>query len=136
MLLQPTKKKFKKSFKKKIYKLKNEKIIFGEFALKSLENTTISAQQFESARNSINKNLKKLGFLWSRIFPQKPITKKPSEIRMGKGKGALDHWAIDIYKGTIMFEISGISPSLAIYALKSGSKKLAFKTKILSKTGL
>jgi large subunit ribosomal protein L16 len=132
-MLQPKKYKYKKQFKKKIIKIKNEKIIFGEFALKSLENTKLTAKQIETAKNSINKKLKKIGFIWNRIFPQKAITKKPSEIRMGKGKGALDHWSADVYKGTIIYEISGVSHELASIALNSGAKKLNIKTKIISK---
>jgi large subunit ribosomal protein L16 len=133
MLLQPRKFNFKKRFKKLKIKKKKEKIIFGEYALKSLENIKLTAKQIETAKQTINKKLKKLGFVWHRIFPQNPITKKPSEIRMGKGKGAVDHWSAFIYEGTILFEISGISKELAIQALTAGAKKLPQKTKIIFK---
>ena len=130
-MLFPKKTKFKKQFKgfikNKTYR--NNKIIYGTYGLKALEEARLTARQIESARGSISKKMKKLGFLWVRIFPDTPITSKPIEVRMGKGKGAVSTWAAKVRKGQILYEISGISLKNAQNALKSGSNKLPIKTK-------
>lgn len=132
-MLFPKKIKFKKQFKglikKKTYR--SNKIIFGTYALKALEETRLTSKQIESARNSISKKMKKIGFLWIRIFPDIPVTSKPIEVRMGKGKGAVSSWIVKIKRGQILYEISGIPLKNAQNALKSGSNKLPIKTKFI-----
>lgn len=135
-MLFPKKTKFKKQFKglikKKTYR--SNKIIFGTYALKALEETRLTSKQIESAKNSISKKMKKIGFIWVRIFPDVPVTLKPIEIRMGKGKGSVSLWVSKIRKGQILYEIGGISLKNAQTALKTGSNKLPIKTKFV--TGL
>nr|YP_010041698.1 ribosomal protein L16 [Cyanophora biloba]QPB15024.1 ribosomal protein L16 [Cyanophora biloba] len=130
MLLQPKKFKFKKlqkgRFKKKEFAVTSLK--FGRFGIKSLEYGYITAAQLESTRIAINRIIKRSGKIWLRIFPNKPITKKPAEVRMGKGKGSVDHWVSSIGAGRIVFEISGIKPTLARSALLYACSKLPIKT--------
>ncbi len=137
-MLFPKRSKFKKQFKNSIQgtTFRGHKIIFGTYALKTLQETRLTAKQIEAGRRAIVRKMKRLGFLWVRIFPQTPITSKPTEIRMGKGKGAVDFWASKIKKGQIIYEISGISYEQAIKAFQAGSKKLPIKTKFIFKEGL
>lgn len=137
-MLFPKKTKYKKQFKGKIKgkTSKSFKIVYGHFALKSIEKNRLTARQIESARRIITRKMKRLGFLWIRIFPDKPVTSKPTENRMGKGKGSLSYWAATIKEGQILYEISGTSIEIAKKALESGSKKLPIKTKIIIKKGL
>lgn len=132
-MLFPKKKKFQKEFKGKIrgQTIKGSKIVFGTFALKTIEEARITSEQIEACRRIITKKMKRLGFLWIRIFPDIPVTNKPTEVRMGKGKGSFDRWVSKIKKGQILFEISGLSKELAIKALQSGSNKLPIQTKII-----
>ena len=134
-MLSPKKTKFKKQFKGLIKgkTSRGNKLIFGTFGLKSMEISRLNAKQIEATRRIITKKMKRLGFLWVRIFPDTPITSKPVEVRMGKGKGAVDFWAAKIKEGQILFEISGVPASIALQALNSGSKKLCVKTKIISR---
>lgn len=113
-------KKFKGKFKNKTYR--GNQLLFGNYALKSLQLGNITAKQIEAGRKIIIKKMKKLGFLWVRIFPDTPITKKPTEVRMGKGKGAVSHWVAKIQKGQILYEISSLSKTSAITSLMSGLK--------------
>jgi len=133
MLLQPKKTKFKKYRKGVLPKLeyRSNKLKFGIFGLKSIESGCISAKQIESARQAITRKIKREGRVWIRIFPNLPITSKPIEVRMGKGKGSVSHWVKKIGGGTILFEIDGISENLAKSALRTGSAKLPVKTKII-----
>lgn len=130
MLLQPKKLKFKKLQKGRYKKKENSvnTIKFGDFAIKSVEYGYISAAQLESARIAINRILKRSGKIWLRVFPNKPITKKPSEVRMGKGKGGIDHWVCDVSIGRIIFELGGVKHNLARTALKYAQSKLPVKT--------
>ncbi len=107
-------------------------ISFGEFALKSLECGKISSKQIEAARVAISRKVKRGGKLWIRIFPDYPVTKKPAETRMGKGKGNPEGWVAIIKPGRILFEIAGVSEELAKDALRLAAFKLPVKTKILS----
>lgn len=131
----PKKTKYKKQFKQKIkgQTERGSKIIYGLFALKSTQNGRLTARQIEAARRSITKKMKKLGFLWIRVFPDIPITATPNETRMGKGKGSFSYWAVRVRKGQILYEINGIPSSVAKKALKSGSNKLPLLTKIIEK---
>lgn len=132
MFLQPRKTKFKKTRKGKLKKLefKANTLRFGELGLKAEVSGLISARQIESARRAIARKVKRKGKVWICIFPDLPITAKPTESRMGKGKGAVSHWVARVRGGTTLFEICGIPTHIAMEALKSGSKKLPVKTKI------
>lgn len=104
-------------------------IAFGDFGLKSLEAGWITSRQIESARIAINRYMKREGQVWIRIFPDKPITSKPAEVRMGKGKGAPDYWVARIKPGTIMFEVGGVREPIAKEALRLAAQKLPVRTK-------
>jgi large subunit ribosomal protein L16 len=107
-------------------------IEFGEYALKTLECGKITSRQIEAARVAINRKVKRGGKLWIRIFPDYPVTKKPAETRMGKGKGNPEGWVARIKPGRILFELAGIEQELAMQALRNASFKLPVKTKIIS----
>ncbi|MFA4998762.1 MAG: 50S ribosomal protein L16 [Candidatus Paceibacterota bacterium] len=108
-------------------------LAFGSFGLKALETIWISARQLEAARRTILRYLRKGGKLWIRIFPDKPITKKGTEVPMGAGKGAVDHYAFPIKPGRIIFELEGIKEEMAREAFKMASDKLPIKTKFIKK---
>ena len=108
-------------------------IDFGDIALVALEPTWLDAKVIEAARVAINRKLDRKGNVWIRIFPDKPITKKPSEVRMGKGKGAPDHWAAVIKPGMILFEVGGVDLALAQKALELAGDKLPVLTKVAYK---
>ena len=112
--------------------IKGSTISFGEHALKSIECGKIDSRQIEAARGAINRKAKRGGKLWIRIFPDKPFTKKPQEVRMGKGKGNPEGWIALIKPGRILFELSGIDRETAYDALRLASHKLPVKTKIVS----
>nr|YP_006280837.1 ribosomal protein L16 [Cyanophora paradoxa]ADW79191.1 ribosomal protein L16 [Cyanophora paradoxa] len=133
MLLQPKKLKYKKFQKSRCIKKENSvtSIKFGNFAIKAIDFGYISAAQLESARIAINRVVKRSGKIWLRVFPNKPITKKPSGVRMGKGKGNVDHWVCCVGSGRILFELGGVKPNLAKNALKYASSKLSIKTTII-----
>ncbi len=107
------------------------KISFGKFGLKALEICRISSRQIESARRTITRHLKKEGKIWIRIFPDKPITNKGTEVPMGGGKGDVDHFVAVVKPGTVLFEIDGVSEQLARESLKKASYKLPLKTKFV-----
>nr|QYB22899.1 ribosomal protein L16 [Nitzschia ovalis] len=132
MFLQPRKTKYKKVRKGKLKKLefKASTIRFGEFGLKARIAGLITARQIEAARRTIARKIKRKGKIWICVFPDLPVTAKPTESRMGKGKGAVSHWASRIRGGTVLFEVCGIPRHIAIEALRAGSKKLPVKTKI------
>jgi large subunit ribosomal protein L16 len=132
MLLQPKKTKYKKIQKGKLnkYSFRSNKLQFGDLGLKAAKSGTISARQIEAARQAIVRKLNRKGKLWIRIFPNIPITAKPTEVRMGKGKGAVAHWGVKVSAGTVLFEICGISKNIAITAFKTGGAKLPIKTAI------
>ncbi len=108
-------------------------INFGDFALKSQEAAWVSARQIEAARRAITHYTKRGGRLWIRIFPDKPVSKKPPETRMGSGKGAVDHYAAVVKPGTILFEIGGVTKDIAEEALRLAARKLPVDSKIVSK---
>ncbi len=109
-------------------------ISFGDYGLKALGCGRMTAQQIEAARIAINRKVKRGGKLWIRIFPDKPITKKPAETRMGKGKGAPDHWVATIRPGRVLYELKGVPEELALQALRLASFKLPFPTTVVSKS--
>lgn len=134
MLLQPKKTKFKK-FKKDYLSHKIEtkscKLKHGFIGLKSLESIRLTARQIESVRKCVNRELGRKGKVWINIFPYIPVTGKPSENRMGKGKGSINYWCSPVKVGSVLFEICGVSSAKAKKALLKGSHKLPIKTKII-----
>ena len=108
-------------------------IVFGDYGLKALEQFWMTSRQIEAARVAINRTMKRGGKMWIRVFPDKPITSKPAETRMGKGKGAPDHWVAVIRPGKILFEVQGVEEELAKKALTLASNKLPIKTKFCSR---
>jgi len=106
-------------------------IEFGSFALKALESIWLTDRQIESARQAMTRHMKREGSVWIRIFPDKPITRKPAEVRMGKGKGAPDHWAAVVQPGRILFEADGVPVQVAKEAFELAAQKLPIKTKFV-----
>jgi len=133
MFLQPKKTKYKKikKGKKLKFNFKNNKLKFGDIGLLSIESGIITARQIESARQIINRKIKRKGKVWIRVFPNLPVTSKPTEVRMGKGKGNVSHWCVKVASGTMLFEICNDNSYDSIKALKSGNYKLPIKTKIV-----
>ena len=132
-MLQPKRTKYRKMQKGKIKGLayKGSTIDFGSFALKSMDEGFITNRQIEAARIAMTRYMQRQGQVWIRIFPDKPITAKPLEVRMGKGKGAVDHWVATIKPGRIMFEMDGVSKAVAVEALRLAAQKLPVNTKIV-----
>ena len=130
MFLQPKRSKYKKSRKGKLTKLnfRSNKLIFGSIGIKALESGLISSRQIESARQAIARKIQRKGKIWIRIFPHYPVTKKPIEVRMGKGKGSVSNWAAKVSGGTVLFELGGIPDNIALSAFKTGGAKLPLKT--------
>ena len=135
-MLQPKRTKYRKQHKMptKGIAIKGGTISFGSFALKSLEIGRITNRQLESARIAMTRYMKREGKVWIRIFPDKPITKKPQEVRMGKGKGPLDHWVAVVKPGKIMFEIDGVPSDIAVEALRLAAQKLPVMKKTEDRT--
>ena len=129
-MLQPKRSKFRKQHKGRNDGVawKGSEISFGSFTLKSLDNARITSRQIESARIAMTRHMKREGVVWIRIFPDKPITKKPQEVRMGKGKGAPDHWVALVQPGRIMFELDGVPAAVATEALRLAAQKLLVRT--------
>lgn len=136
-MLSPKKVKHRKVFKGRSRGVasRGSSISFGDYALKSTICGFMSAQQIEAARITINRTMKRGGKVWIRVFPDKPLTSKPAETRMGKGKGAPDSWVAKVKPGTILYEITGVSEELAIKALTLAGNKLPFSTKVVTKRG-
>ncbi|HBY57113.1 MAG TPA: 50S ribosomal protein L16 [Candidatus Atribacteria bacterium] len=134
-MLQPTRTKYRKPHRGKIKSCANKGnlLAFGEFGLQALEPHWITSAQIEAARISITHAVKRGGKVWIRIFPDKAVTKKPAETRMGKGKGAPDHWVAVVKPGKILFELGGVDKSLAKEAMRLAAHKLPIKTRFLSR---
>ena len=134
MLNGPKQTKYKKTKKGKLVKLefKSNDLTFGTVGLKAAEAGIISARQIEAARQAITRKIKRKGKVWIKIFPDLPITSKPTGVRMGKGKGAVSHWGARVRGGSVLFEVCGINSILATAALKTGGAKLSIKTKIFN----
>lgn len=132
MLLQPKSLKFKKVKKGRISRLelKSNKLKFGNIGLKCIESGTITARQLESSRQAITRKINRKGKLWLRIYPSIPVTSKPSEVRMGKGKGSVNHWVSRVKAGQVLFEVCGIDLHLATLAFGTGKAKLPLKTTV------
>ncbi|MCB9032475.1 MAG: 50S ribosomal protein L16 [Chitinophagales bacterium] len=132
-MLQPKKVKFRKVQKgrNKGIAHRGHELAFGSFGLKSLDEGRITSRQIEAARIALTRHMKREGRVWIKIFPDKPMTKKPAEVRMGKGKGALDHWVALVQPGRIMFEIEGVPMKTAQEALNLAAQKLPVKVKFV-----
>ncbi|MDR1056496.1 MAG: 50S ribosomal protein L16 [Prevotellaceae bacterium] len=132
-MLQPKKTKFRRQQKGKMKGIAHRgyELAFGSFAIKALAETWITGQQIEAARQAIVRYMKREGQIWIRIFPDKPITKKPAEVRMGKGKGAPEGFVAPVTPGRILFEIEGVPLEVAKEALRLGAQKLPIVTKFV-----
>lgn len=134
-MLSPKKVKHRKVFKGRSRGVayRGSSIAFGDYALKATCVGMMSAQQIEAARITINRTMKRGGQVWIRVFPDKPLTKKPAETRMGKGKGSPESWVAVIKPGTILYEVKGVSEEVAVKALSLAGNKLPFSTKVVNK---
>ncbi len=135
-MLQPKKTKYRKQQKGRVKGLahKGSKISFGTFGIKTLETAWITSRQIEAARIAMTRYMKREGKVWIRIFPDKPVTKKPLEVRMGKGKGGLSHYVATIKPGRVLFELDGVPREVAEEALRLAAQKLPVKTKFVVRT--
>ncbi len=132
-MLQPKRTKFRKRQKGRVKGLaqRGHRLAFGTFGIKSLEPGWITSRQIEAARIAMTRAMKREGQVWIRIFPDKPVTKKPAEVRMGKGKGAPEYWVAIVKPGTILFEASGVNIDMAQEALRLATQKLPIKLKFV-----
>lgn len=135
-MLQPKKTKFRKMMKGRNRGLATtgNKVSFGEFGLRAEGRGRITARQIEAARRAMTRHIKRGGKIWIRIFPDKPITKKPLEVRMGKGKGNVEYWVAQIQPGRMLYEMEGVSEEIAREAFKLAAAKLPVATKFVSRT--
>ena len=136
MLQQPRKTKYRKQFKGRNRGIatSGNRVSFGQFGLKAVEAVQITARQIESARRAMTRHIKRGGKIWIRIFPDKPITKKPLEVRQGKGKGSVEYWVAVVKPGTMLFELEGVPIELAREAFKLAAAKLPTKTIFVDRT--
>ena len=136
-MLQPKKTKYRKAFKGKIHG--NAKggttLNFGSYGLKAMEPERITARQIEAARRAITRHIKRQGRLWIRVFPDVPVSKKPAEVRQGKGKGSIEYWAARVKPRRILFELDGVAGPLAAEAFERAAMKLPIKTKVVARLG-
>jgi len=134
-MLQPKRTKYRKQFKGRIHGVAKGgyELTFGAYGLKAQEPDRVNARQIEAARRAITRHMKRAGRVWIRVFPDVPVTSKPTEVRMGKGKGSVDFWAAKVKPGRIMFEIDGVSEELAREALRLGAAKLSVKTRFVQR---
>lgn len=136
-MMQPKRTKFRKQHKGRIKgnAKGGTELNFGSYGLKAVEPERITARQIEATRRAITRHMKRAGRVWIRIFPDVPVTKKPTEVRMGKGKGSVEFWAARVKPGRIMFEIDGVPETVAREALALGAAKLPIKTRIVKRIG-
>ena len=134
-MLQPKRTKFRKQHKGRIHGAAKggTSLAFGAFGLKAQEPERVTARQIEAARRAITRSMKRQGRVWIRIFPDVPVSSKPTEVRMGKGKGAPEYWAARVAPGRIMFEIDGVNEQVAREALYLGAQKLPIKTRFVQR---
>ena len=132
---QPKRTKYRKAFKGRISGLSKggNALNFGTFGLKALEPERVTARQIEATRRAVTRHMKRQGKVWIRIFPDLPVSAKPIEVRMGKGKGSVDRWVARVAPGRIMFEIDGVPEDIALEALRLGAAKLPIRTKIVKR---
>lgn len=136
-MLQPKRTKFRKAHKGRIRGVAKggTELNFGSYGLKALGPSRVTARQIEATRRAITRHMKRAGRVWIRIFPDVPVSKKPTEVRMGKGKGSVEFWCAKVKPGRIMFEIDGVTDDIAREALHLGAAKLPVKTKIVTRPG-
>jgi large subunit ribosomal protein L16 len=134
-MLQPKRVKYRKSHRgrRKGIASSGNKIEFGDFGLQALEPAWVTSQQIEAARRAITRHIRRGGSVWVRIFPNKPVTKKPAETRQGGGKGAPDHWVAVVKPGRIMFEMGGVSEAIAKEAMRLAAHKLPINSKLVAR---
>ena len=134
-MLQPSKTKFRKAFKGRIHgtATSGTSLTFGQYGLKALEPERVTARQIEAARRALTRHMKRAGRVWIRVFPDVPVTKKPLEVRMGSGKGAIELWVTRVKPGRILFELDGVSVELAKEALGLAAAKLPIKTRFVQR---
>ncbi|MGB7335881.1 MAG: 50S ribosomal protein L16 [Salaquimonas sp.] len=134
-MLQPKRTKYRKQHKGKLHgKAKGgTDLNFGAYGLKAQEPNRVNAREIEACRRAITRYMKRAGRVWIRIFPDLPVTSKPTEVRMGKGKGSVDYWAARVKPGRVMFEIDGVSEEIAREALRLGAMKLSVKTRFIQR---
>jgi large subunit ribosomal protein L16 len=134
-MLQPKRSKFRKAHKGRIHGIATSgtDLSFGQFGLKALEPERVSARQIEAARRAMTRHMKRAGRVWIRIFPDVPVSKKPIEVRMGKGKGTPEFWVCRVKPGRIMFEVDGVSVEVAREALTLAAAKLPIKTRFIAR---
>ena len=134
-MLSPKKTKFRKQHKGRIRGVSKggTEITFGDFGLQATSNGLITARQIEAARIAMTRHVKRQGKIWIRIFPAKPITKRPAETRMGKGKGSVELWACPVNRGRVLYEMEGVPENVAREALRLASHKLPIKTRFLKR---
>ena len=135
-MLQPKRTKFRKQMKgrNRGLALRGSAVSFGKYGLKATDRGRLTARQIEAARRAMTRRIKRGGKIWIRVFPDKPITKKPLEVRQGKGKGNVEYWVAQIQPGRIMFEIEGVDEELAREAFSLASAKLPFETTFVKRT--
>ncbi len=136
-MLQPKRTKFRKAHKGRIHGTAKGgyELNFGQFGLKAQEPERVTARQIEAARRAMTRYMRRAGRVWIRVFPDVPVSKKPTEVRMGKGKGAPEYWAARVHPGRVMFEIDGVSEEVAREALRLGAMKLPIKTRFITRIG-
>jgi len=134
-MLLPNRTKYRKVQKKlkKMVASRGTSLSFGEYGLKAMESGWLTSRQIEAARQAMRRHVKRGGKVWIRMFPDKPITSKPAETRMGKGKGSVDHWVCVVHAGRILFEMEGVPPQLAQEAFEIAAQKLPIKCKYVSR---
>ena len=134
-MLQPTRTKFRKAFKGRIHGVASSgtTLAFGQFGLKATEPERVTARQIEAARRALTRHMKRAGRVWIRVFPDVPVSKKPIEVRMGKGKGTPEYWVCRVKPGRILFEVDGIPLALAKEALALAAAKLPVKTRFIER---
>ena len=134
-MLQPKRTKFRKQFKGRIHGVSKggTELNFGAYGLKAMEPERVTARQIEAARRAITRQMKRAGRVWIRVFPDVPVSSKPTEVRMGKGKGAVEFWATRVAPGRIMFELDGVPEDVAREALRLGASKLPIKTRFVQR---
>ena len=137
-MLQPKRTKFRKQFKGRNRGLaqRGNNVSFGEYGLKTLERGQLTARQIEAARRAMTRYVKRGGNIWIRVFPDKPITKKPLEVRQGKGKGNVEYWVALVQPGRMLYEIAGVTEAVAREAFTLAAAKLSVKTAVIKRTGM
>ena len=134
-MLQPKKTKFRKMHKgrNRGFALRGNKVSFGEYGLKATGRGRMTARQIEAARRAMTRHIKRGGKIWIRVFPDKPITKKPLEVRQGKGKGNVEYWVCQIQPGRVLYEMEGVTEEIAREAFRLAAAKLPFKTEFVTR---